>query len=127
MLVMRDCVRLSVCGLGALYSVVGLSLPAAAEDSWVGAKIMPKARVVDVSLPKFKVTTGAKLAETLMSMGIMPFDRDRADFSTMIGRRELCMSEVIHNAFVDVNEEGTEAAAATAVILAPGAGAVSRD
>ncbi|MCX7975620.1 MAG: hypothetical protein N2646_00975, partial [Bellilinea sp.] len=58
------------------------------------------------------------LSQTLAEMG-MPaaFDRSLADFSGMTGRKDLFISDVVHKAFVDVNEEGTEAAAATAVIM----------
>lgn len=73
----------------------------------------------DVTLPKFKVTEECLLAQTLVAMG-MPtaFDGAKADFSTMNGGKEpLWISEVIHKAFVDVNEAGTEAAAATAVVM----------
>jgi len=72
---------------------------------------------VNVSLPKFKLETKYFMAEDFMEMG-MPtaFTPGEADFSGMTGNKDLHISQVIHQAFVEVNEEGTEAAAATAVV-----------
>lgn len=73
---------------------------------------------VIVFLPKFKTTAEFGLADTLKAMGMASaFDRSTADFSGMTGRKELFFSAVIHKAFVDVNEEGTEAAAATGIVM----------
>jgi serpin B len=71
---------------------------------------------IDVFLPKFKFETKYDMGETLEDMG-MPtaFDPNEADFSGMDGTRKLSIGFVIHQGFVEVNEEGTEAAAATAV------------
>jgi len=75
-------------------------------------------RKVIVSVPKFKMTSQFRLAEVLKSMGMTDaFVPDVADFSGMNGKRDLFISAVIHKAYVDVNEEGTEAAAATAVVV----------
>ena len=75
---------------------------------------------VKVYLPKFKTTSQFQMADTLKAMGMeLAFDGNAADFSGMTGGRDLFISEVIHKAFVDVNEEGTEAAAATGVVMAP--------
>ena len=75
-------------------------------------------RQVAVTLPKFKLTCQFSLAEVLRKMGMVDaFSVEAADFSGMTGRKDLYVSAVIHKAFVDVHEEGTEAAAATAVVM----------
>jgi len=75
-------------------------------------------RQVRVYFPKFKLETRYdQLGRTLAAMGMPTAFTDRADFSGMDGTRNLLISDVIHQAFVDVNEEGTEAAAATAVVM----------
>ncbi len=73
---------------------------------------------VDLTLPRFRVESDFRLAEALKAMG-MPtaFVPDKADFSGMDGTHKLCISDVLHKAFVSVDEEGTEAAAATAVLM----------
>ena len=77
-------------------------------------------REVVVFLPRFKASSKFDLKDTLESLGMADaFDADEANFSGMDGvERWLYISAVLHQAFVDVNEEGTEAAAATAVIMA---------
>jgi serpin B len=70
---------------------------------------------VDVYFPKFRLETTYDLPDTLAAMGMPTAFSDSADFSGMDGTRSLSISDVIHKAFIDVNEEGTEAAAATAV------------
>jgi serpin B len=71
---------------------------------------------VAVTLPRFKLTAQFELKPVLAALGMtLPFS-DRADFSGINGGSEpLQISAVIHKAYVDVNESGTEAAAATAV------------
>jgi serine protease inhibitor len=74
--------------------------------------------LVDVTLPKFKVTAEFLLKDALSRLG-MPdaFSPTKADFSGMTTRDKLYISHVVHKAFVDVHEKGTEAAAATAVVM----------
>ncbi|MHC4618280.1 MAG: serpin family protein [Planctomycetota bacterium] len=74
-------------------------------------------REVIVSVPKFKMTSQFGLARVLGSMGMTDAFTPRADFSGISSNRDLFISAVIHKAYVDVNEEGTEAAAATAVAI----------
>jgi serpin B len=72
---------------------------------------------VQVALPKYQLTEQFKLNEALSRLGMtLAFHAGQADFSGMDGKRELFLSAVVHKAFVDVNEEGTEAAAATGVV-----------
>jgi len=97
--------------------------------TWVGG---PAKRKVHVVLPKFKLETDYEMNETLKAMGMarafVPPGPKGADFSAMnlSHRPDLYISAVLHKAFVDVNEEGTEAAAATAVIMSRGAAPRSR-
>jgi serpin B len=75
-----------------------------------------KPEKVILSLPRFKATIGYDLTGTLAAMG-MPkaFSRSEADFSRMTDAERLMIGVVVHKAFVEVNEQGTEAAAATGV------------
>jgi serpin B len=83
-------------------------------EKWTSSMQRPD---VETYLPQFKLTAEFQLNSVLAEMG-MPsaFDPGKADFSGMNGQRDLFISAAIHKAFVDVNEEGTEAAAATAVV-----------
>ena len=76
-----------------------------------------QSRPVKVHLPKFKMTSEFSLKDVLESMGMPLAFSDKADFSRMSTEEQLFISAVIHKAFVDVNEEGTEAAAATAIVM----------
>jgi serpin B len=77
-------------------------------------------REVNVYLPKYTFTFERSCADTLKAMGIEnAFDAGRADFSGMAGKPgDLVLSAVLHKAFIEVAEEGTEAAAATAGVMA---------
>ncbi|KAM9228567.1 heterochromatin-associated protein MENT-like [Leptosomus discolor] len=84
---------------------------------WTKSANMMKAEV-DLYLPKLKLEENYDLKSTLGSMGIQnAFDSVQADFTGMSVKKELFLSEVIHKAFVEVNEEGTEAAAATGILV----------
>jgi len=79
-------------------------------------------RTVNVFLPRFKMTVQFELSKTLAEMGMpLAFDPIKANFSGMTVPERIFVSAVIHKAFVEVNEKGTEAAAATAVVGAGGA------
>lgn len=71
---------------------------------------------IQVYLPKFRLSYKSNLNSILCSMGMsIAFDSNNADFSNIDGNKDLYISKVLHKTFVEVNEEGTEAAAATAV------------
>lgn len=92
------------------------SLTAENLDSWLGRL---KSREVKVHLPRFRVESAFQLNEPLKARGMrLAFSPD-ADFSGMTGGKDLLISLALHKAFVEVDEKGTEAAAATAVLMAP--------
>ena len=73
---------------------------------------------VDVSLPKFRLEQTCPLKDVLVALGMGDlFAADKADLSGMDGGRQLYVSRAVHKAFIDVTEEGSEAAAATAVVV----------
>jgi serine protease inhibitor len=77
-------------------------------------------RLVELSLPRFTFTSEFQLSDPLKEMGITAaFDPEKADFSGIAsGGERIFISDVLHKAFVAVDEKGTEAAAATAVVMA---------
>ncbi len=69
-------------------------------------------------LPKFKIEWGAKAVEpALKKLGMKNVFSSKADFSGMTGKKDIFIESVLHKSFIEVNEEGTEAAAATAVTM----------
>jgi serpin B len=70
-------------------------------------------RTVEVALPKFRAESAFSLRDALSQMGMPSAFTNAADFSGIDDRRDLYASRVVHKAYVDVTEQGTEAAAAT--------------
>uniref|UniRef100_A0A8C4RPA5 Serpin B6 n=1 Tax=Erpetoichthys calabaricus TaxID=27687 RepID=A0A8C4RPA5_ERPCA len=86
-------------------------------QEWTNPDMMDNEET-EVSIPKFKLEEAYDLKKTLMSMGIVDaFDPKRSDFSGMSSNNNLFLSRAIHKSYVEVNEEGTEAAAATAMVF----------
>jgi serpin B len=81
---------------------------------------------VSLFLPRFTMTSQFELNSTLGQMGMAEAFSDRADFSGITSVQKLKIDRVIHKAFVEVNEEGTEAAAATGVTMMPTAAPARR-
>ena len=72
-----------------------------------------------VTLPRFKIETKSDLADALSSMGMpLAFDERKADFSGITKQEPLYIAAVVHQANISVDEKGTEASAATAVVAA---------
>ena len=74
---------------------------------------------VTVQMPKFKLEAKFDLGDQLAAMGMSDaFSANKANFAGMDGKRDLYIQKVIHKSFIEVNEEGTEAAAATGIAMA---------
>ena len=74
-------------------------------------------RQVTLAMPRFEFESDFSLRETLVALGMPVAFSGEADFSGMTGNRDLFIADVIHKSFVSVDEAGTEAAAATAVVM----------
>ncbi len=97
------------------FSEIESTLDAATLESILNS-LQPES--VELGLPKFQFTSEFSLPFSLAALGMTDaFDPSLADFSGMTGERDLFISDILHKAFVAVDEKGTEAAAATAVIL----------
>ena len=112
---------------GGTYSMVALMPTAGSLDTFEqsltaeslqGILNQLERASVTLSMPKFKFDAAFALNDALEGMGMTDaFDPMKANFSRMDGTTSLYISSALHKAFVDVNEEGTEAAAATAVAI----------
>ncbi len=90
----------------------------AMDSEWLDAALAAlDGRQVSLSMPRFEFESQIGLSQVLIAMGMPTAFGSGADFSAMDGGRNLFISDVLHKAFVSVDEEGTEAAAATAVIM----------
>jgi serpin B len=93
------------------------------EDTLTGDRLRDimdalETRGVALTMPTFEYKAEFSLAKTLQAMGMTDaFSKEEADFSGMDGTRDLLITDVFHKAFVAVDEEGTEAAAATGVVV----------
>jgi len=72
---------------------------------------------IKLSIPKFNIKSDYDLGETLVKMGLKDAFTGNADFSGITEQEKLYISQAIHKATIEINEEGTEAAAATAVVM----------
>ena len=127
----EDCEVLELLYKGGLSSMV-LFLPKAVDGLPALERSLSPKKLADalaglrerplvVQLPRFTATSEFRLEDVLAAMGMPLAFTGAADFSGMTGNRELYISAVVHKAFVDVNEEGTEAAAASGVVMRKGA------
>jgi serpin B len=103
--------------LPALNSSVETLLNSFNSDMWADAMNGFAKRDVQVYLPKFKIECTFKLNETLQQMGMPRAFTGLAEFPNLLNGNDFCITEVRHKTFVEVGEEGTEAAAVTSVTV----------
>ncbi|NWR18323.1 SPB10 protein, partial [Emberiza fucata] len=85
-------------------------------SEWTDSKKMTET-LVDLYLPKFKMEETYDLSDNLIRMGMLSAFSSNADFSGMTEKDRVMISKVVHKSFVAVDEKGTEAAAATTVVI----------
>merc|ERR1719244_1255155 len=98
--------------------VMQIILPSTDKETFTLEKVEEKSYKgkVDVMIPKFKFTSTMDLNEPLQSMGVQDlFSAKSADLSGVSGKSNLFVTQVVQKAFIEVNEEGSEAAAVTVV------------
>ena len=98
-------------GLAALEQ----SFTSGVAGEWI-QKLEPVDKVI-LTLPSFTMTQQFELSSALSTMGMAQAFSGSADFSGMTGKPDFSISAAIHKAYIDVNEKGTEAAAATAIVM----------
>ncbi|XP_004628458.1 serpin B9-like isoform X2 [Octodon degus] len=99
---------------GVDLSTVEKTLTLEKFQTWTSPEHM-KRTDVQVSLPRFKLQEDYDMVSVLQGLGVVDvFDPHKADLSGMLADRNLCVSMFVHKSVVEVNEEGTEAAAASA-------------
>lgn len=102
---------------GVDLSTVEKSLTFEKLQTWTSPEQMERTEV-EVSLPRFKLQEDYDMGAVLQDLGMVDaFQPGKADLSGMVVDSELCLSKVVHRSVVEVNEEGTEAAAATAMMI----------
>jgi serpin B len=101
----------SIDGLPALEH----SFTASNVNDWL-EKLEPEDKVI-LTFPRFTMTQQFELSNALSRMGMAQAFGGSADFSGMTGKPDFTISAAIHKAYIDVNEQGTEAAAATSVVM----------
>jgi serpin B len=89
-------------------------------EAWLGALLRGfRSETVQLRLPRWTFRLPAQLGGVLSGLGMPTAFTDRADFTGMSTEPSLCIDDVVHETFIAVDEKGTEAAAATAVIVRP--------
>jgi serpin B len=100
-------------GLPALVEKVG------SESRFLDRHLPHKMKKVgDFMIPKFNISFGFDASNVLKGLGlVLPFSSTEADLTEMVGRRDFYVSSIFHKSFIEVNEEGTEAASSVAAMM----------